>query len=86
MKNETDDDEDLFNSYDKINNTTNQRPDNLCNEVEETINITGTRSERIVKRPFRYDDYIMNKTSILVMMLMRGRCCVYVRIAALWFN
>ena len=86
FKNETDDYEYLFNTYDKINKIINQRPDDLCKEVEETTNITRTRSEKIGKRSFRYDDYVMNKTSILVMMLMRGRCCVYVRIAALWFN
>ena len=41
------------------NNTTNQTPDNLCNEVEEKINVTRTRSGRDVKRPSRFDNYVM---------------------------
>ena len=41
------------------NNTTNRTPDNLCNEVEETINVTQTRSGRNVKRPSRFDNYVM---------------------------
>ena len=40
FKNETDDDEYLFNINDKTNKATNQTPDNLCNEDEETTNIT----------------------------------------------
>ena len=60
FKNETDEDEYLFNIYVKTNKTTNQTPDNLCNEVEETTNVTRNCSGRIVKRP-------------LVKMLMRGR-------------
>ena len=41
------------------NKTTNQTPDNLCNEVEKTTNVTQTHSGRVVKRPSRYDDYVM---------------------------
>ena len=48
----------LFNVFDKTNNTTNQTPYNLCNEVQETTNVTQTRSGRI-KRPSRYDDYVI---------------------------
>ena len=59
FKNETDDDEYLFNIYDKTNKTTNETPDNLCNEVEKATNVTRTRSGRIVKRSSRYDDYVM---------------------------
>ena len=59
FKNETDDDEYLLNIYDKTDKTTNQTPDNLCNEVEETTNVKRTRSGRIVKIPSRYDNYVM---------------------------
>ena len=59
FKNETDDDEYLFNIYKETNKTTNQTPDNLCNEVEEATNVARTRSGRIVQRPSRYDDYVM---------------------------
>ena len=59
FKNETDDDEYLFNICDKTNKTTNQTPDNLHNEVEVPTNVTQTHSGRIVKRPSRYDDYVM---------------------------
>ena len=44
FKNETDNDEYLFSIYDKTNKTTNQTPDNLCNEVVEATNVTRTRS------------------------------------------
>ena len=37
----------------------NQKPDNICNEVEETKKLTQTHSGRIAKRPSRYDDYVM---------------------------
>ena len=59
MKNETDDDEYLFNIYDKTNNTTKWASDNLCNEVEETTNVKWTHSGRIIKRSSRYDDFVM---------------------------
>ena len=59
LKNQTDDDDYLFNIYDKTNKTFNQVPDNLCNEVEKATNVTRTCSGRIVKRPSRCDDYIM---------------------------
>ena len=49
----------LFNICDKTNKTTNQTPENPCNEVEETTNVTQTHSGRIVKKPSRYDDYAM---------------------------
>ena len=49
FKNETDDDEYLFNIYDKTNKTTNQRADNLCNEAEETTNVTQTRSGGLLR-------------------------------------
>ena len=55
LKNETDDDEYLFNIYDKTNKPTNHTRDNLCNKIQETTNVTGTHSGRIVKRPSRYD-------------------------------
>ena len=61
FKNETDDDEYLLNIYDKTDKTTNQTPDNLCNEVEETTNVKRTRSGRIVKIPSRYDNYAMKE-------------------------
>ena len=48
FKNEADD-EYLFNIYDKTNKTINQTPDNLCNEVEETTNVTQTCLGRIVE-------------------------------------
>ena len=59
FKTETDEDEYLFDIYDKTNKTTNQTPDNLCNEVEEKTNVTRNRSGRIVKRPSRYDDDVI---------------------------
>ena len=59
FKNETEDDEYLLNIYDKTDKTTNQTPNNLCNEVEETTNVKRTRSGRIVKIPSRYDNYVM---------------------------
>ena len=59
FKNKTDDNEYLFNIYDKTNKTTTQTPDDLCNEVEETTNVTQTCSGRIVKIPSRYDDCTM---------------------------
>ena len=59
FKNKTDDDEYLFNIYDKTKKTTNQAPADLCNEVEETTNVTQTCSGRIVKIPSRYDDCAM---------------------------
>ena len=59
FKNKTDDNEYLFNIYDKTNKTTTQTPDDLCNEVEETTNVTQTCSRRIVKIPSRYDDCTM---------------------------
>ena len=59
FKIETDDDEYLFNIYGRTSKTTNQTVDNLCNEVEGTINVRQTRSGRIVKIPSRYDDYVI---------------------------
>ena len=59
FKNETEDDEYLLNIYDKTDKTTNQTPNNICNEVEETTNVKRTRSGRIVKIPSRYDNYVM---------------------------
>ena len=44
FKNQTDDDDYLFNIYDKTNRTFNQVPDNLCNEVEKATNVTQTCS------------------------------------------
>ena len=61
FKNETENDEYLLNIYDKTDKTTNQTPDNLCNEVEETTNVKRTRSGRIVKIPSRYDNYAMKE-------------------------
>ena len=49
FKNETDDDQHLFDIYDERNNTTNQKPHNLCNEVEETTNVTRTLSEELLR-------------------------------------
>ena len=59
FKNETDDDEYLFNIYYKTNNNTNQIPDNLCNEIEEITSVTRNLSEKIVKRTSRYDKYMI---------------------------
>ena len=59
FKNETNDEVYLFNIYDKTNKTTNQTPDNLCNKVEKATYVMQTCSGRFVKRPSRYDDYVM---------------------------
>ena len=48
-----------FNNYGKTNNTTIQTPDNLCNEIEETTQVTQIHSGRIVKRPSRYDEHVI---------------------------
>ena len=57
--NESDDDEYLFNIYGNTNKPTNHIPDNLCNETEETENVTQNHSGGINKRLSRYDDYVM---------------------------
>ena len=49
--NESDDDDYLFNIYDNTNKPTNHIPNNLCNETEETENVTQTHSGGINKRP-----------------------------------
>ena len=59
FKNETDYNEYLPDIYNKPNNTTNQTPDTLCNEVEETTNIIQTCSVRILKRPSRYEGDVL---------------------------
>ena len=55
---ETVDDEFLFNTYNKTNNTTDQTPGYLCKKTVETTNVTRTFSGRIVRRSSIHDDYV----------------------------